>query len=279
LPAAPGRVPGPFTWPNPIDEPGAFFNRHREWDDLSNRLANGESCQILGPRRIGKTSLLRQVKRGVQRWRADATVCYVDLQDIRCSTLSGWLEQVAQLWEWKTAPRTQVALTRKLEALRVAGHYPILCLDEFEKMARRRDQFTQDFFSGLRFCCQNDLLSVVTTSQRSLSELTNPEDPTVSPFYNCVVPVEIGLFTRHDSEDFVNIHRPGLDPFTKEERSAILDFARDHPLALQVACHHLVAARRFGDTFDEAIEKARVVMERLLPSWPDWRAAARPSSS
>ena len=54
-------IENPFTYGNPISEPGRFFGRRREVEQVYSRLLNAEaeSSSLVGERRIGKTSLLQ----------------------------------------------------------------------------------------------------------------------------------------------------------------------------------------------------------------------------
>src|SRR5215469_6113672 len=54
-------MPGnPFTYGNPISDPGRFYGRAREVEQIFGRLRNeeSESSSLVGDRRIGKTSLM-----------------------------------------------------------------------------------------------------------------------------------------------------------------------------------------------------------------------------
>lgn len=68
-------------------------------------------------------------------------------------------------------------------------------------------------------------------------------------------------------EDFVNLLRPGVPPFIPEEKGAILTFAKGHPLALQVACFHVLEAKKSGEPLTVAMQKAADEMKALVPNW------------
>jgi hypothetical protein len=70
---------------------------------------------------------------------------------------------------------------------------PVLCLDEFEEMSARREEFTQDFFKGLRACGQKGL-AILTASKKPLNELTDPQDRS-SKFFNTFPLLPLGVFT------------------------------------------------------------------------------------
>lgn len=254
--------PNPFIWRDGITRADDFFDRTKETKKLLELLHHKQNCQIVGPRRIGKTSLLRQVER-MAVTNSDTLVAYLDLQDPRCFTLSGWLAFVGKQWNWSQIPYDLVDFAEGIEKMLTAELRPVLCLDEFEEPASRRSEFSRDFFLALRSCGQRGL-SIVTTSLRPLNELTDISDPT-SPFYNTFKLLELDVFTEIDAHDFISIYRPGVQSFTEDEKKAILSFAKGHPLALQVACYYILEARETGEILALAIQRAATEMKAALP--------------
>jgi hypothetical protein len=105
----------PFVWRGGITEAAAFFNRDREERTVREFLRKRQSCQLVGPRRIGKTSLLRQVQRLAPVSEPSIVVAYLDLQHPGCATLSGWLRRVAKAFGWSTRPGDLVEFAESLE--------------------------------------------------------------------------------------------------------------------------------------------------------------------
>jgi class 3 adenylate cyclase len=265
----PQSPPNPFIWRGGITVAADFFDREQEQHTLRAYLHGRQNCQIVGPRRIGKTSLLRQVERAAAGWDEHAVVAYLDLQDPRCYTLTGWLSQATRQYQWSTTAATLTDFAECVEAALTQGSHPVLCLDEFEELTMRRAEFTRDFFLTLRACAQRGL-SIVTASQRPLSELTERGDPS-SPFYNTFPLLRLGPFRPVDAQDFVSLHRPGIPAFTREEKTAIIEFASGHPLALQVACFHALEAKQNGDSLTAAMQKSVDDMNAHLPD--GWSSA------
>jgi class 3 adenylate cyclase len=263
---APQATSNPFIWRSGITSADGFFNRDSEQGTLRSYLRGRQNCQVVGPRRIGKTSLLRQVERVARAWEKTAAVAYLDLQDPRCHTLAGWLRLAARQWGWADpAPADLAEFADRLDGMRSAGRFAVLCLDEFEELAQRRVEFTRDFLLTLRSCAQAGM-SIVTASQSPLSALTDAHDPS-SPFYNTFPLLRLGPFADGDAADFVTIRRPGVPPFTPEAKAAIPAFAKGHPLALQVACFHVVEAKLYGESLSVAIQKAMDDMRVHLRDW------------
>jgi transcriptional regulator with XRE-family HTH domain len=260
--AAPGTgkpekavAPSPFCWRTGIRQGDAFFDRETEQDTLRKYLQDRQCCQVVGPRRIGKSSLLRQVERKAGQWDRAAVVAYLDLQDPRCFTLAGWLEHAARQFGLSTAGGMDlVQFSEGLDDLLRQGCQPMLCLDEFEELTYRRQEFTRDFFAALRSCGQKPI-SIITASQNRLRDLTDATDPS-SPFYNIFPPLELGCFTPADAEDFVNLERCGVPAFSRLEKKRALEFAGGHPLALQVACFHVLRAKETGTSLETGLASA-----------------------
>jgi class 3 adenylate cyclase len=256
-------TPNPFIWRAGITKAEDFFDREGEQRTLRAYLRGRQNCQLVGPRRIGKTSLLLQVERSAADWEQSALVAYMDLQDPRCYTLRGWLAYAARQFGWTPAPADLAEFAEAADKALTDGRRPVLCLDEFERLTKRREEFTHDFFMTLRSSGQRGL-SIVTSSQHPLHELTDTSDPT-SPFYNTFPLLRLGPLARADASDFLNLYRPGVPPFKPEERAAILDFAKGHPLALQLACFNILESKQDGTSLFAAIRKSDDDMKAHMP--------------
>lgn len=258
--------PNPFIWRGGITSAEDFFDRDAEQRIIRECLQDRQNIQIIGPGRIGKTSLLLQVERTVKEWEGAAAVtAYTDFRSPRSFTLDGWLEQVSRQFNWSKVPRSLADFSEAIESTLSSGIHPVLFLDEFEELALRPTEFTRDFFVTLRSCGQRGL-SIITTTRQPLSELTEP-DYVTSSYYNTFALVLLTTFSQADAEDFVYMDRHGMIPFTSEEAKAVLDFAKGHPLALQVASFQILEARRRDERLTAAMRRANDDMKVHLPSW------------
>jgi len=268
-PAVPPQstVANPFVWRAGITDNGSFFNRLREVRRLTDFLQKCQNCQIVGPKRIGKTSLLRHIERTLKNSQL-TTVAYLDSLLPQCATLTGWLSLAAGQFQWKPAPATLVQFAESVENSASEGRRLVLCLDEFEKLRSHPVEFTRDFFLTLRACGQQrQCLSILTASQRPLSELFDPADQEVSPFFNIFARIPLGPFPQEQAKEFVALQRPGVLTFTPEEQDAILRFGQGHPLALQVACYHVRESVEQGEPLENALKTAEGDMRAHLPEW------------
>jgi hypothetical protein len=82
----------------------------------------------------------------------------------------------------------------------------------------------------------------------------------------------LDVFTNEGAEDFVNIYRKGVPPFTEDEKKKILNFAKRHPLALQVASYYVLEAKTrepasaiLPKAVSVALNKAADEMRGILP--------------
>ena len=256
----------PFVWRGGITEAGAFFNREPEQRRLKNFLQQRQNSQIVGERRIGKTSLLLQVARQAAEWMPNTRVAFMDMQHPMCFTLNGFLRRVGEEFGLAQTPNDLTEFAEGIEALCRQGQRPVLCLDEFEECIRRREQFSRDFLLTLRSCSLLGM-SLITASHQPLSSLTDPNDHITSPFFNVFPLLALSTFTEHDAADFLAVFRSGIPAVSPDEKTRILDFARCHPLALQVACYYVVEAKERGEQLSLAIQRANEEMRVLLPSW------------
>jgi hypothetical protein len=252
----------PFVWRGAITEPAAFFDRERETNTIRDLLSKRQNCQVVGPRRIGKSSLLREVERRAVSWVPGAVVAFLDLQHPRCETLAGWFDLAADGFGWKKAPRDRIEFADQVERMVRDRKHPILLLDEFGELTHRRDEYPREFFVALRYFGQNGL-SIVTAAQAPLSDLI-PADNPASPFFNIFHRLPLGPFSPADASDFlVTFGRF----FSDEQRTAILTFANGHPLALQIASFRVLEAAQHGDGTEVAFQAATEDMRTCLPSW------------
>ena len=266
----------PVSIPPTIDI-NPFSNRAAIWNDCSFHDRKTEcrtvrgclrvrgNCQLVGARRIGKSSVLRFVERHCAEWCPSVRVAYLDLQDPRCYTLTGWLKEVAHGFRLPTVPCTLTELMEAVEDLLFAGVHPVLFLDEFGEMAQRGHEFSKEVFHTLRACGQRPQggMSILTAAPKRLSEMTDPSSDS-SPFFNTFPVLTIRAFAPADARAYVDLERPGIPSFTSREKERILEFAQDHPLALQTACYHVLAARESGEDLPTSLARAREECRHVL---------------
>jgi hypothetical protein len=249
----------PFGQRGRISNTSELFDRDYEIRVLRSHLSKGTCCQIVGPSGFGKSSLLYLLQDFAREWDENLTVGYLDLQDPRCHSIAGFIEAMWASWNEVPAAGTLAVLSDRIGAWNAQGRRMVLCLDEFQELTRRPAEFTSDFFLDLRAIAQKGM-TIVTASHRMLSGLVPSNNP-VSPFFNIFAVIRVGPFSNKDAQDFVMRERPGVPPFTVQEKQVILEFSKGRPLALQIACFYVLEGKRSGESLADSMQKASVDME------------------
>jgi len=260
-------IDNPFTYGNPISEPSRFFGRQREVEQIYSRLRNreAESSSIVGERRIGKTSLLNYLAHPDVRRKFGAespryVFIYSDLQMVADSitperlirrimqqlVLQASDEDVQQAAEELRQAEfiDNFALADMFDVIDRKDAHVVLLLDEFEKVTANSN-FGPDFFYGLRSLAIQNNLTLVTSSQRELIELTHSEIIKSSPFFNIFANINMRLFLEQEARELISasLHESGV-LFSPSETDRLFYLAGFHPFFLQAACYFLFEAYR-----------------------------------
>lgn len=257
----------PYISRGPVRIPEMFFGREHELQEIAAFLAGNQSVSMIGPRKIGKTSLLFHLLRP-EIWPTiglDERNLFIYLD---CEVLGegGHAEIFGQFAAEMAAalderglppePALETALTRPtrlsfeaaVRKLNQRGLRVVLILDEFERLSTN-SALDVNFFNALRSAAGRYQLAFITASARPLIELTysgRSQEILSSPFFNIFAPLFLGLLSREES--LALIREPAAHagrPFPEESQAFIYELAGGHPLALQVACFH--AWRAAGD--------------------------------
>jgi len=241
-------VSNPFFYGGRITNPAHFVGRTKELREIFSALETAHSgqlqhVQVVGPRRIGKSSLLYQVAQTYPQRLAQPEkyrFVYVDLDDARCHTLPGLLNFI--LAQLKVSARPTLAdFEEAIERLnRVQGIYPVICLDEFEHLTSRKEQFPNEVFEAWRSLANASKMAFITASKTPLGKLLQQSDLT-STFHNIFIYLELGEFTEAEAEAL--LARSTDRPFSESETAALFTLAGHHPAQLQMAAQLLYEAR------------------------------------
>jgi len=220
-----------------------------------------------GPRRLGKTSLLKQLPRALG---PDAIPVFVDLQEDlgsaeHAGTLLGGLaaEILAAAFHQDRAsglpgPPDATALAaepyvgfgRWLDSLEEAlgSRHVLLCLDEFEKLqeqivAGRLDERVLDLLRGI--AQHRRRVTVVLTGLRDVPELA----PAWINRLVSTTSIPVGPLQRHEAVELIRAPVPGFpDVYSEEAVEAILAATACQPFLVQALCAQVVTllnARRW----------------------------------
>lgn len=261
----------PFYHRTPVRDPTWFFGRKQEMQQLSSLVRNGQSVALVGPRRIGKSSLLWQlvheftnnpkpgrmtadppVRQCVvyfsgEAWQSQPSAeLYAALWDavglaLRTQTVFADLENLGTFLEIDRGARALEfsTLMRNLRQLTSAGVQVVFLLDEFDALSRNQylDEF---FFSSLRSLVAPLNVVFVTASTLPLLSLTYAQQSALSsPFFNIFLPHRLALLSERDASELLR----GIAAKAKVDLNAarindLLRFAGTHPFFLQIAGYH-----------------------------------------
>lgn len=259
----------PFFHRGAIRRAAEFFGRTAITQETLGLLYNGQSVSIIGPRRIGKSSLLLHLCRPPVRepYRMappQALFVLIDCQELGGSpaeevydALHIGLLAAAEEAGIELGPDlrqgTYRALDRVLHHITSAGRHIVVLLDEFELLAANT-HLTPHFFARLRGLTTKYGLAYVTASQRPLFAITADEQILSSPFFNIFVTLPLGLFTQEEAEGLFTrrladsgVHVP------PSVRARLLTLVGRHPFFLHIAGYHIFQALAQGrDVLDSA---------------------------
>src|SRR5512138_498627 len=156
----------PFTCRGMIKDPGLFTGRSEELETIRNLLLTMQSCSVVGPRRIGKSSLLFYLANPAYHsggYPPEYKFVFIDLQELSGSRIEDFFTTVIKRLR-RTSPELVPAeadkdaslsgFRRFLGEISDSGAKLVLCLDEFE-MLSQNPNFSADFFTFLRGLCSN----------------------------------------------------------------------------------------------------------------------------
>ncbi|MBF0340111.1 MAG: ATP-binding protein [Magnetococcales bacterium] len=249
-----------------IRDPKYFFGRESELTFLYNRMTGPQltSVNIYGPRRIGKSSLMYHF---YQTWqnsvenRTKYIVAYIDLKAINCTSTMLFYQTIADGLR-RAADTTVPSHTKIIKSLHNVDNYqdfesalldfeqskicPILCIDEFEVLLKRIDQFDNNFFNNMRSLTNRSMIMLIITSIIPLGRLKFICKLT-SEFFNGGNHINLGGFKEKEIGLFLRASQ-----FYKREKEEIRFLGKNHPFALALAATDTIETRTSG-----GIEQAR----------------------
>ncbi len=250
----------PYISRGPVRQPELFYNRDHDLNEIAAFLRGNQSIAVVGPRKIGKTSLLFHLQRPETRARYglgdDNLFVYLDcevLGDGRTDEIFGQFaaEMAAALEDrhlppepaLETAARrpTRLSFESAVRQLNRRGLRVVLILDEFERLSANT-HLDVNFFNALRSAAGRYQLVFITASARPLIQLTysgRSQEVLSSPFFNIFAPLFLGLMPEADARRLIREPSAAAGAaFSPELEDFIYTLAGGHPLALQIACFH-----------------------------------------
>ncbi len=244
----------PFYHRGAIRQAADFHGRVSETEQILGLLRNGQSVSLIGPRRIGKSSLLMhlcrdEVRQPFNLHAPHALFVHIDCQELGGSpaeevyeTLLLGVREAAEQAELSLNEVQQTgtyrALDRLLNQVVRSGVLVVVLLDEFELLAAN-EQLTPYFFARLRGLTTKYGLAYLTASQRPLFAITADEEILSSPFFNIFVSLSLGLFSEAEALKLLAgrlVHTAVSFPSDLQEH--ILQLVGFHPFFLHLAGYY-----------------------------------------
>lgn len=251
-------IGSPFIIGNMITEPTKFHGRRRECEEILSRLRKMESTSIVGPRRIGKSSVAYFIyKVGVGELGEDYEFVWMDGQSNHSTSVRHFCNAIARASSLIYEPGQDLSscLINLEDAIKGHPKKLILIINEFEMLTdpTREVEFGIPFYNTLRFLAEQGFCALITTSYIPLKELCKHILGVTSPFYNIFEQVMLQHFTTDEADSFLVQAHDGVN-FSADEVGFIQKRVKayQHPLVLQVAAD-AVFKNRYQGCLEQAL--------------------------
>jgi tRNA A-37 threonylcarbamoyl transferase component Bud32 len=272
----------PYVFRGPVHDPAMFFGRTHELNEIAAFLRGNQSISIVGPRKVGKTSLLFHLMRPETQAELglgeDTLFAYLDCEVLgeggHEDILAQFAAEIAAALDERGLP-PEPALERAVDKpsrlsfegavrkLNQRGLRVVLILDEFERLSTN-ESLDVNFFNALRSAAGRYQLAFVTASARPLIQLTysgRSQDILSSPFFNIFALMLLGLLPEDEARQV--IRGPSEGRFSAALEDFIIELVGGHPLGLQIACFHAFDA---SDETQASLDKIeRETVQELSP--------------
>ena len=229
-----------------------FFGREYE---ISRILANPDTNHaILGIRRIGKTSLLREIERILKEGEDPTHVFYMECSDLLSS--DDYIREVVRKLNPRELPRLHMQkyvffFPDFLERMSRASKSKIIfLLDEIDNLViMQRDDW--DLFRMLRASANKGACQYIMAGFR---EAMREQYMLDSPFYNFAQEIRLSEFSRQQANELISIPMENLRVRIKNKEqvvSRIFEETAGHPNLIQYYC--LILLRELDKTGEREI--------------------------
>lgn len=258
----------PYQASHPISDPNDFFGRKTECQLLYEMLLSGESVNITGPRRIGKSSLLKVLPTpemqknifGEEVFKQYEAFASVNLQNAAQQTpfqvFSKIGEQLRANGLEINAPDSYANFEAMLKTFTEQKIRLIVLIDEFDAVTQNTE-FNETFFNTLRAYQQDFLVSYFIASVKSVKEIAD-HIKNVSPFFNIFRYLPLSLLTEDATNDLIC-----KDDSLAQFIGFVKLTAGRHPLFISQLCFYLFHFQHF-EPFSSDKEMLDTVLHRFL---------------
>jgi hypothetical protein len=247
----------PFYAGSKITDPRFFVGRRDLLKTLCDRLTGAQptSINIVGRHRTGKSSLLLQFV-NTFRQRVENPdrflVVYLSLQDAGCDTQDKFYGSIAKLLavyipvnnralqklltvkQWDSIKFNQL-----IQACKQQEFLPVLCIDNFEKLLERKENFPNNFYDNLRSLLDGNHLMLVMSSCEMLDYYSKQKQIT-SDFFNLFQTIDLNDgFSSEDANSLVVLKNGMGEGLTLDLQKKALAWGKREPYLLQLASQKL----------------------------------------
>lgn len=246
-------VENPFWNRKRITDPRYFVGREAEIRTIFRAIKTGQSLSIVGPRRIGKSSLLTHVRhpdvRAKYRLGDQYILVYINCQEMIGEVTRADVHQKLGDELEKADPNhvhsyepSKVAtfslLQQRVQEITNDGKSIIFLLDEFESLASN-NALDVDFFSQLRALSETQSVVYLTASAQTLYDLSYHDDSVLgSPFFNTFSLLRLGLMGTHEAQSLIMtlLQMVPSIKFDEDDLQFIRHCGGTHPFFVQIVC-------------------------------------------
>jgi hypothetical protein len=235
-----------------LTNPALFCGRQRELEQAVGLLsAPSPACvAIVGPSRIGKTTLLERVVAALPAAGGPA-VRAVTLPPLQIADHAAMFRRVARalLAALPQAPPLPAAFGPddflELVDQAVGGTPAVLCMDDFEDSTFASEELRSQFYDTLRAATWQRPLGLCLVGRRPLRELCSADGRSRSLLWNVFSTIDLGLLTPADVHELIDRpHAAAGLVVSDDERETVFAEAGTHPCLTQIAGYHLFRAKQ-----------------------------------
>jgi len=243
----------PYTTEGQVENKNMFFGRSKEIAELSNR---DRSFCLLGARRIGKSSILNEVRR---RHASNDSLKVVSVDCTAISTLAAFqeifiTELVVGDFDFPWVEPEEADFFTALQAKLVGSGLKFLFLfDEVDTLFKEHP--CQELFEFVRAITNSKSGRFIIAGYRGLSDVVRNQ---MSPLYNLLKKITVGSLADPDCRDLVVMPMSRIRVSIDNDATVnkIIRHGTRIPYLLQLLCNTLLSRLEFG--------KARVITSALV---------------
>lgn len=272
----------PYIAGSPVRNQVMFYGR----DELMHRIQNlvhKNSFMIFGARRIGKTSLLLQLKKNLAELKSDDYKffpCFIDLQGVREDDLfhhmmdevhthrDDWgLSELSLAYDEDDQRDYQARQFSKdlkqiivsLQALHPQCHIQlVLLMDEVDVL----NEFTEKTNQKLRGIFMKDFAEHLSCVMAGI-HLKKEWDSAGSPWYNFFEQIPVEPFAEEAARALVLDPVKGIFSYEPEAVNLIVEGTSRHPYLIQKVCVALIGTKLQAGSFRVTAAEARQALDKL----------------